>query len=87
MSTHNVVPLLGARLPTGVPNEALVKALEGLLEHARSGRLQSFIGTGFGDDGKSRFAHWSDSHDDVYQMLGALAWLQHEYVARHSDQQ
>lgn len=79
-----VVSIHGATVAPSDPNPALVERLEQMLEHAKSGRMQSFIGTGFGDDGNSRFAMWADSHEDVYQMLGALAWLQHEYVQRHT---
>ena len=50
----------------GTPNDALISCLTEALEMAKSGELQSFIGTG-------------------YVVLGSLAWLQHEYVHRHTD--
>lgn len=77
----NVRALPGTALPSAEPNASLVAGLEQLVEMAKSGQLQSFIGTGFTVDGL-RVAHWSNFHDDVYQMLGSLAWLQAEYVER-----
>lgn len=68
----------------GKSNPNLVTALEDLVEMAKDGRLQSFIGTGFMADG-ARLATWFDLHDNVYEMLGSLAWLQHEYVHRHTS--
>ena len=66
------------------PNPQLVKNLRDLLDMAETGQLQSFVGTGFTRDGL-RAATWGDFHSDVYQMLGALAWLQAEYVERHAQ--
>lgn len=79
----NVVNLAGepVRAP-GEPNPALIRAIEQMLEEARSGTLQSFIGTGFLADG-DRMSIWCDSHDNVWEMAGALYWLQHEYAKRH----
>jgi len=72
----------GIRVATGKPNEALVKGLEQMLGMAKTGQLQSFIGTGFTVDGL-RASTWADYHDNVYQMLGGLEWLKYEYIARH----
>ena len=80
----NVLPMPGREAPTVQPNADLVRELEFVLAEARAGKLQSFLGTGFTGDGSLRYTLWCDSHDDVYQMLGALAWLQHEYVERHT---
>ncbi len=79
----NVKAFPGNAVPTG-PNQALIAGLRQLLEMAESGQLQSFIGTGFINEGL-RASHWSDYHADVYQMLGSLVWLQHEYVHRHTN--
>lgn len=81
--SSNVIGISGHR-PTqlGEPNAALIEALEDTLERARSGQLQSLIATGFVSDG-ARFALWVDAHENVYEMLGSIAWLQHEYVDRH----
>lgn len=81
----NVVGI-GGRVPTqlGEPNPALISMLEDTLEKARSGHLQSFIGTGFVSDG-ARLALWADAHENVYEMLGSIAWLQHEYVQRQVE--
>jgi hypothetical protein len=81
----NVRTMPGLRHPDDAakPNEGLIGAIRQLLAMAESGQLQSYIGTGFTSDGL-RLATWADSHEDRYQMLGALAWLQHEYVHRHT---
>jgi len=65
-------------------NTALVEALRELLSRATAGELQSFIGTGFQADG-TRAAFWCDQHVNVYEMLGSLAWLQAEYIHKHTD--
>jgi len=80
----NVTPLPSAGRLSSEPNQALIAGLRQLLEMAESGQLQSFIGTGFISEGL-RVSHWSDYHTDVYQMLGSLAWLQHEYVHRRTN--
>lgn len=77
----NVKNLFGQAVEVMKPNEGLVSALEQLLEMARTGQLQSYIGTGFTVDGL-RATTWCNNHDDVCQMLGSIAWLQHEYVER-----
>lgn len=82
----NVVGIDGGAPParlTGAPNPGLVCALEDMVEMARRGELQSFIGTGFVADG-ARLAIWFNSHPNAYEMLGAIAWLEHEYVAKQS---
>lgn len=68
----------------GEPNQVLIDVLENLLARAKDGQVQSFIGCGFTADG-CRISTWVDHHSDVYQMLGSLAWLQHEYVNRHTE--
>jgi len=78
----NVTALPGCRVPSQGPNGAVVEALRDLLSRAEAGELQSFIGTGFTQDGL-RCAVWCD-HANVYEMLGSLAWLQAEYVQRRT---
>jgi hypothetical protein len=81
----NVTSLFGERPPQlGEPNEGLIRALRDMLAMAESGRLQSMIATGFTQEG-NRLALWCDIHPNVYEMLGAIAWLQHEYVHRRTD--
>lgn len=75
-----VLSLVREPLPT--PNQDLVAGLEELAAMARSGLLQSFIGTGFTSDCQ-RVIHWSDFHIDRCQMLGSLAWLQDLYKERN----
>ena len=80
----NVKAMPGLRVPGDVkPNEGLVSMLEDLLGRAKTGSLRSLIASGFTADGL-RVAVWADHHDNVHEMLGALAWLQAEYVHRHT---
>ncbi len=80
----NIKSLPGVKAYSGEPNGPLVEVLRDLLKRAEAGQLQSMIATGFMLDG-TRMASWADSHDNVYEMLGALAWLQAEYVHRHTE--
>lgn len=84
MATDNVVMIATGATPNATPNESLVNMLEGLLAHAKSGYLRSMIGTGFTADGL-RLNAWADAHPNVHEMLGSIAWLQHEYVQRHTE--
>jgi hypothetical protein len=79
----NVSALPGCRAPTHEPNEALIEALKGLVSRAERGELQSLVGTGFTADGL-RVAVWFDLEPNIYAMLGAIGWLEHEYVHRHT---
>lgn len=83
-AVSNVSALPGCRTPTLGPNGALVRGIRDALARAERGELQSFIGTGFCADG-CRFALWGDTHDNVYEMAGALTWLQAEYIHRHAE--
>lgn len=78
----NVRSINGEAVPQlGEPNQGVIGAIEKLLEMAKSGQLQSFIGTGFTAQSE-RVSIWSGHHPNVHEMLGALAWLQHEFVDR-----
>lgn len=78
----NVISMSGGYQPApGQVNTALVEMLENILEDAKSGKLQSLVATGFMDDGL-RYALWCDTHPNVYEMLGAIAWLHAEYIER-----
>ena len=78
----NIASLFTKRDPAQ-PNASLVSALQDRVRRAECGDLQSFVGAGFTADGM-RAAMWSDHHNNVYEMMGALAWLQAEYVHRHT---
>lgn len=81
----NVTTLPGIRPPiTGKPNEALIAMLEGMLNHARSGYMQSLVATGFMSDGHN-FTSTADTHENVYEMYGAIVVLQVQYQHRHPD--
>ena len=84
-SDPNVVPLRAEDaqcLPQEEADPGLVKALADVFRMARDGQLKSFIGTGFTMDGLRMTVRGGPIGADISQMLGALAWLQHEYVAR-----
>lgn len=85
MPPQKVVPITGTTLPRrlGEPRQALIECLEDALARARSGELQSFIGTGFTSD-NMRYHLYCDWHENTFQMLGALAALEHEYYTRVS---
>lgn len=70
-------------VPNKEPNPVVVRVAEGLLEMAKSGKLQSFVGTGFTSDGL-RLCTWADLHPNVCEMRGAIAWLESEYANRHA---
>jgi hypothetical protein len=85
MTDSKVVGIHGGPVTaTSEPNPNLVAGLENLLERARSGQLQSFIGTGFIASG-DRCVIWCDAHPDVYQMMGSIEWLKLEYAHRHTE--
>ena len=81
----NVTTFPGAKPPmTGKPNAGLVSALRAALAMAESGQLQSLIGAGFVADG-GRYSFMGDHHDNIYETLGSLVWLQAEYQHRHPE--
>lgn len=79
----NVLPLRPDGTLPCTPNDALVDALEQLLSMAKSGQLQSYIGSGFTSDGM-RVTTWCDFHNDKYQVLGSLEWLKAQYIEEHT---
>lgn len=80
----NVTAFPGNTVPSDEPDYRIVNMLEDLLAHAKSGRLRCFIGTGYMSDG-CRISVWADHHDNVYEMLGSFAWLQAEYLHKHTE--
>lgn len=80
----NVVGINGEVVhQVGEPNATLIEILEDLVVLAKEGRLQSFVGTGFVAGGE-RLTVWGPLHPNVYEMRGAIAWLESEYVDRVS---
>lgn len=82
----NVAVFPGASVPSETPNEKLIQYLEEILADAKSGKLQSFVGTGFFNDGL-RLTLWADYCPNYFVMLGAIASLQHEFVERREMEQ
>ena len=71
-------PTVQAVVPDAVPQPSTIKILEKLLEMARTGRLQTFLGVGFTDNGE-RVSVVNTMHKNVHEMMGSLAFLQFEY--------
>ena len=74
----NVAALPGVKAPTNEPNTAIIKALEDILESARTGELQSFFATGFRADGLRMSCIFP--HTNVYEVVGSLEYLKAEYM-------
>lgn len=81
----NVARLPGSPVVTRERSEALCASLRRALEMAEAGELQSFVGAGF-TVYNMRAAVWCPGEGrSVYETLGSLAWLQHEYVNRVTE--
>lgn len=76
--------LRGAAVPTNEPNEALVAALKDILAEAESGLLQSFIAAGFRSDGL-RMSCFLGTHSNVYEVIGSIEMLKHDYIDGHTE--
>jgi hypothetical protein len=74
----NVAALPGVKAPTKDPNPALIRALEDILESAKTGELQSFMATGFRADGLRMSCIFP--HTNVYEVVGSLEFLKSEYM-------
>lgn len=69
--------------PPEEPYGPLVAVLEDALELARRGELRSLVATGVMANGERMSLYSQDPmRINVVEMLGAIAWLEHEYVAR-----
>lgn len=85
MTISNVVNLAGEPVrERGEPNEGLVKALEDLLQDARSGRLQTLLGVGWSSESE-RVVLFVPDYDDYYATLGSLEELKFEYQHRRDE--
>lgn len=78
-----VVGIDGKTINTGQPNQALVNGLKELLVMAESGQLQSFIGVGLTTDDQV-INFWCDTCTNMYTVLGTLAALPHQFIARRT---
>ena len=80
-SKDRVVSLRGERIyQPGEPVPELVSLIEGMLERAKRGEIKCLIGTGWTSDG-GRLSYRGGHHDNIYEMRGAIAFLDDEYVA------
>jgi len=84
MNNISALPGASIRELTGAPNTDLVQHLQTMIEQAKTGELRCFIGTGFTAAGH-RISLWCDTHANVYEMRGSLAWLEAEYMHRHTS--
>lgn len=80
----NITALRGATVPTNEPNAALVAALKDILADAESGRLQSFFAAGFLADGLRMSCVLGD-HSNVYEVIGSIEMLKHNYITNHTE--
>ena len=74
------------QLPQINPSEVLVKLLEDLLKRAKSGEIQTIVGTLEMADGCRMSVLMIQK--DLYSAIGALEMLKHEYVEyndRHTN--
>ena len=75
----NVKALRGATVPTNEPNQVLIDTLKKVLADAESGRLQSFFGAGFLDDGL-RLSCVVNTHPNVYEVVGSIEMLKLDFI-------
>lgn len=80
----NIKALRGGSIPTAEPNQALINALKDILEDAQSGRLQSLFAAGFLADGL-RMSCILGEHTNVYEVIGSIEMLKHDYINRHTE--
>ncbi len=79
----NVKTLPGATLQTQEPNEDLIHVVKGMLADAESGLLQSLYATGFRADGLRMSCMFP--HNNVYEVVGAIEWLKHQYIYQMTE--
>jgi hypothetical protein len=79
----NIKALPGAVVPTSEPNEDLIHAIKGMLADAESGLLQSLYATGFRADGLRMSCMFP--HNNVYEVVGAIEWLKHQYIDQMTE--
>jgi len=84
MNNDKVVSMRGIQVPTNDPNPALVQAIKDILVDAESGRLQSFYAAGFLSDGL-RMSAILDRHGNVYEVIGSIEMLKHDYINHHTE--
>lgn len=82
--SENVKPLRGAVIPTNKPNQMLIDVVKSMLADAESGRLQSLLAAGFLDDGL-RMSCVVNTHPNVYEVIGSLEMLKHEYITNYTE--
>lgn len=73
-----VTALPGVTAPTFEPNPGLIKALEDILESAKTGELQSLFATGFRADGLRMSCMFP--HHNVYEVVGSIELLKTQYI-------
>ena len=79
----NVTALPGVVAPSRDPKADLISALEDILLDAKSGELQSFFATGFTRDGLRM--SYICQHTNVYEVVGSLEFLKHEYITNWTE--
>lgn len=74
----NVKGFPGVKAPSSEPNAGLIRAIEDILEMAKSGELQSLFATGFKTDGLRMSCLFP--HHNVYEVVGSIEMLKMQYI-------
>lgn len=69
----------------GESRPLLAEMFRGLAERAEAGELQHFVGVGVTSDGQRISAWYLSPGHNANTMLGAVTWLQHEYIHRMTE--
>jgi hypothetical protein len=69
----------------GEPNQALIEMLEGMLDKARTGELQTLLGVGHTSDGGIVTIFTSAALLDYFLHLGAIEGLKAEFIKRQEE--
>lgn len=82
---NNVIGMHGEPiLKPGEPNAALVGVCRELLAKAETGELAAFVAAGLMANGDRMSAGYDGDETDKIKLLGAMAWMQADYIRRAS---
>ena len=70
--------------PAGEPNASLIALLEQMLDEAKSGELQTFMGVGVTANGSMLKCFSRAAHREYFVHLGALEDLKHDFIKREA---
>lgn len=84
MSNVKLFPGTPKYLHSDEPREDLIKGMELCLSYAKSGELKSFVGIGFLTTGHRLSC--IATHDNFYELIGALEMLKQDYAAMMTEE-